>query len=760
MPQFSSYPLTTTVAPDDLLLIHQDASGVEKTVKYADLVSSSYVINVKAYGAVGNGVTDDSAAVQAAFNAAIQGSVVLFPASANAYIINTAINVPIGNITVVGYGAILGNTADTQYKKFNINGAKAFIRFEGLAFAGGYSSMAPVVNNGTIAITDSSQITVNNCWFDQTNAAGVIIAGDSYNVAVTNCKFSSTYIGVITAVTGGNKPFNINISNNFFRTGLGTTSSANSGAVILSNTAPFGSGAGIVVSGNEIRSYGKHGVYLNTAVHNSIVSDNFISGTGIGVQVEASTGVVVSSNTLRDIVNEGILVQNGSDNVNVSGNVLNTTDSNSNGIKLSVVSNGTVSGNNVKSNGDAFVISDCENPNASGNTFESSGEHVIIILGGATYGTAPSGRTNFAISGNTLIATTGGSTKYHISITSANGIINNGLITSNFFVGNVQDAGVSLNALNSKSINDINITGNNTTNADATSPGATFLSFGASPTPLADINRIWCSGNTAQPNSIRRGLNVDYYATSSSLALPYVWCQFQNGTIGMNASGGARSVELPILSDYVGWRVTIIKTDSSTNAVTVTGNGSDQINGQSTYVLRAQGESVTLVNGAGEWRIESKVLRSYTMVYLGLNQAVPAGAETNINWALAKDNSANAWTASPSPLNQRLYVPAGAKRVRVTLGFRIEPTSTGNYRQFKIKYSASPDEVAATFMGYPTAAGGIGTSGTIQTSILNVADLTNGANTYFFATFNHDSSTNVDIFGDSGDTYFQIEVIE
>ncbi|MFN9956419.1 MAG: right-handed parallel beta-helix repeat-containing protein, partial [bacterium] len=80
--------------------------------------------------------------------------------------------------------------------------------------------MAPVVNNGTIAITNGSQITVNNCWFYQTNAAGVIIAGDSYDVTVTNCKFFSTYIGGITAVTGGNKPFNINISNNFFRTGL------------------------------------------------------------------------------------------------------------------------------------------------------------------------------------------------------------------------------------------------------------------------------------------------------------------------------------------------------------------------------------------------------------------------------------------------------------------------------------------------------------------------------------------------------------
>jgi hypothetical protein len=754
MPQFSSYPLTTTVAPDDLLLIHQDASGVEKTVRYADLVSSSYVINVKAYGAVGNGTTDDSAAVQAAFNAAIPGSVVLFPASATAYIINTAINVPISNITVVGYGATLGNTADTQYKKFNVNGPKGFIRFEGLAFSGGYSSMAPVVNNGTIAITNSSQITVNNCWFYQTNAAGVIIAGDSYDVAVTNCKFFSTYIGVITAVTGGNKPFNINISNNFFRTGLGTTSSANSGAVILSNTAPFGSGAGIVVSGNEIRSYGKYGVYLNTAVHNSIVSDNFISGTGIGVQVEASTGVVVSGNTLRDIVNEGILVQSSSDNIDVSGNVVNTTDSNSNGLKIESLINGTVSSNNVTSAGDAFVVVNSGNVNATGNTFISTGEQVVIVVGSHS-----SGITNFSLSGN-IIKSGNALTKQHIKLDSSSSQVNNGLINNNFFIGSTADAGIKLYAPapGNNSINDLNITGNNTTNASC-GAGNYFLNFDGTASPATVLNRIWCFGNTGIPQEINKSLNLDYHAVSSSLSIPYPWFAYQNGTIGMDASGGSRDVELPPSADFKGWRVTVMKTDSSSNPVTITGYGGTPINGASSYVLRCQNESVTIVNGNGEWRIESCVNRSYTMVYLGANQTVASASEVKIDWANAKDNSANAWTAAPAPLNQRLYVPAGAKRVRVTLGFRITPSSTGNYRVFKIKYSASPDEVASTFLGVP-AAGTVGTSGTIQTSILNVADLTNGASTFFYATFEHDASTTLDIFGDSGDTYFQIEVIE
>lgn len=750
MPQFSSYPLTTTVAPDDLLLIHQDASGVEKTVKYSDLVAASYVINVKAYGAVGNGTTDDSAAVQAAFNAAIPGSVVLFPASASSYIINTVINVPISNITVVGYGAILSNTADTQYRKFNVTGPKSFIRFEGLAFSGGYSSMAPVVNNGTISITNSSQITVNNCWFYQTNAAGVIISGDSYDISVNNCKFFSTYIGVITAVSGGNKPFNINISNNFFRTGIGTTSSANSGAVILTNTSPFGSGAGIVVSGNEIRSYGKYGVYLNTAIHNSIVSDNFISGIGIAVQVEDSTGVVVSGNTLRDIVNEGILVQNGSNNVNVSGNVINTTDSNSNGIKLSSIIRGTVSGNNVESNGDAVVIVDCVNPTVTGNTLRSTGEQVMVIGGGVQT------ISNFVVSGNSFTAA-GAGTRYHISIGSSSGVINNGLITSNFFAGSILDAGINLNSPGANSINDINITGNNTTNSS--SIAGKWLDFGGTASPASTLNRIWCSGNTGQPNTLASAINVEYYATSSSISMPYVWFAFQNGAIGMDASSGSRSFELPPSGDYPGWKVTIIKTDSSTNPVTISGYGGTNINGQSTYVLRAQGESVTLINGVTEWRIENAVNRSYSLVYRGTNQTVSTGVETDIIWQNVTSNAANAWNVT-NPT--RLYVPAGAKKVRLSFNFRIAYSTSGTKRIMRLKASGGFVPVFATFSGSPSGGipGSFGLASTITTPILKVSDLPDGSSGYFYVTFEQDSGGNLDIYGNQDHTNFQIEVIE
>ncbi len=63
------------------------------------------VFNVKAYGAMGNGTTDDTAATLATINAAGAGGVILFPPGS--YQISSQIQVTASNQTVYGYGATL-----------------------------------------------------------------------------------------------------------------------------------------------------------------------------------------------------------------------------------------------------------------------------------------------------------------------------------------------------------------------------------------------------------------------------------------------------------------------------------------------------------------------------------------------------------------------------------------------------------------------------------------------------------------------------
>lgn len=66
--------------------------------QYRDVPASKF-ISVKRHGARGDGVTDDTAAIQAAFNAAAADEVVFFPHGA--YLIHDTVNVP-ANIRIVG----------------------------------------------------------------------------------------------------------------------------------------------------------------------------------------------------------------------------------------------------------------------------------------------------------------------------------------------------------------------------------------------------------------------------------------------------------------------------------------------------------------------------------------------------------------------------------------------------------------------------------------------------------------------------------
>ena len=73
----------------------------------------------------------------------------------------------------------------------------------------------------------------------------------------------------------------------------------------------------------------------------------------------------------------------------------------------------------------------------------------------------------------------------------------------------------------------------------------------------------------------------------------------------MVSAGSGWVLSLPASSTTpVGWEYIIKKTDNNSNAITVTPNGTDKIDGASTYVLNAQYMYIHLANdGAGNWWI-------------------------------------------------------------------------------------------------------------------------------------------------------------
>jgi len=76
-------------------------------------------------------------------------------------------------------------------------------------------------------------------------------------------------------------------------------------------------------------------------------------------------------------------------------------------------------------------------------------------------------------------------------------------------------------------------------------------------------------------------------------------------TILADATSGAFAITLPTLADNLDRVFTIKKTDSSSNTVTIDGEGAETIDGVITLILFLQFESVTIAAGVAGWNIIS-----------------------------------------------------------------------------------------------------------------------------------------------------------
>lgn len=73
--------------------------------------------------------------------------------------------------------------------------------------------------------------------------------------------------------------------------------------------------------------------------------------------------------------------------------------------------------------------------------------------------------------------------------------------------------------------------------------------------------------------------------------------------IEVDATGGAVTINLFTAVGNTGKQVTVIKTDSGANAVTIDPSGAETVNGQATYALAAQYESARLESDGSAWLV-------------------------------------------------------------------------------------------------------------------------------------------------------------
>jgi Pectate lyase superfamily protein/Chaperone of endosialidase len=269
-------------------------------------------IDIKAYGAAGDGVSDDSSFIQDAIDAAPStGCNIFMPAG------NYKFSSPVVGKSNVNFFGVPGTTITVTstlgtYEhgafEFGFGTETKNVRIEGIAFDINTS-------NHAISISGASDIEIRSCKFtgEQTTDGMIKIddetSYDTQNISVNGCLFfdstASVISGVYVTTSHGEKTQAISIINNTFR------NIASYGVHVDDGT---GMTDGVIIQNNNFinmvggTSYGKWGVAVLAGlgqaykVKNLLIDGNFYRNERTGNEilgfafVYASTGVVISNN--------------------------------------------------------------------------------------------------------------------------------------------------------------------------------------------------------------------------------------------------------------------------------------------------------------------------------------------------------------------------------------------------------------------------------------------------------------------------------
>ncbi|XZF12369.1 right-handed parallel beta-helix repeat-containing protein [Chitinophagaceae bacterium MMS25-I14] len=295
--------------------------------------SAAVRLNIRQYGAVGDGVTDDSKAIQDAIDTCWQsgGGVVLVPVSQAPYII-THITVK-AHVTLKGDGGILkfrDNICIDATKEYylidNITVSGSIITYHSYATLDGLTIEGNGQNNTSFKVGDAvtfcgDHCTIKNCYIKEPPDSGIMLSNFSNALCTGNIIEGGTDCGFYINRTFGQpdtaKTYNSLVSDNVIRNfpQAGIACKRNTSYINLTNNRIVSCGTGIAVV---------PGTYTEKAGHNILVFNNVIDSCGYG---NASTGilltscdsVVVSSNQIMNALRYGIQVK-GAVNTQIDNN--------------------------------------------------------------------------------------------------------------------------------------------------------------------------------------------------------------------------------------------------------------------------------------------------------------------------------------------------------------------------------------------------------------------------------------------------------
>lgn len=336
-------------------------SSLQALIIFICLALSASAADVSQFGAVGNGVADDTAALQTAINATPPGATLTFGGPSQVYLISSRLVFQPGRI-YTGQGTIRMSSAapaHTAVAKFAYN-ASTYFTLSGITLdANGIGGGLQLAVDGGGAIPADSLLIDHVVIRNTTHSPAGPWDGAVYDpVGMTNAIISNS--SVINCGLGMyfNSIKNVTITNNSFQgVDLGDA------ILIVFSPVPFAYGTGIHITQNSGQHLGRMAIELwpnggnvaqSSQVQGVTITGNtfsdwdpgFTSAT-FGISVMAGTGNLIQNNKLVG-PNSGYGIELGAPQTTVSQN---TIQGFSTGIILEDSSNSTVTGNLISMSG-------------------------------------------------------------------------------------------------------------------------------------------------------------------------------------------------------------------------------------------------------------------------------------------------------------------------------------------------------------------------------------------------------------------------
>lgn len=385
---------------------------------------SANAVDARSFGALGDGATNDAAAIQAAIDAASAagGGEVFIPDGTS--MLGSSLNVP-ANTTLRGSGvtSILKLMAAVNAPAVILSGAGAEVR--DLKIDGNRPAQTvALVAQGVSMEADNT--TVDNCTITNLLAAG-IDAEDRSHLRITNNKIDNTsYIGIFVHATAAVISNILVQGNTVDRTVEGTgiqeggikIRGSSSGAFLCQQVRCIGNRVTMPASPTDqsaicIELWGK--------VDRGVVNDNVCQDGSMGISLDSSSNVAVTGNTCIGFNVYGIEIAQGNGGVGnvVTGNAVFGASVGDTGIAVLGPQYCTVSGNTIRGcTAYGIHVQSSDFTTVAGNTIHHTGTYAMNVTGsrfGSITGNSLYGGTvalkgiildrswHMAVTGNTIV---------------------------------------------------------------------------------------------------------------------------------------------------------------------------------------------------------------------------------------------------------------------------------------------------------------------------------------------------------------------